>query len=894
MASGSAEYDFVPEFRASLATRQKETTMSATTSIDVRVASYPPLAQTTLSTQDAIRFVVILDVPQHLAANSWEVAIWHSEGVSNWEETRLSRATLDSNPTSLQAISSSHVRLCYHTNFSFNNTVDFTIKFRNHPGQAWRWVKDEQGLGDGMVLHQAQSLSDIAQNGLQDVIVGLNPTLRVKSALSQSPGTQLWEIRADVHAAEHGNSVFSTIELGHAWGKPHRWFALARLWSPWLVPRHGKGTFDLDCDALMSAFLGPQGLHLVLLGISDVNNVTALLRGSKAGSIEIRLRNDNRSASMGTIVAVVGKTFENALAAAMYHARGLSTRMETDGRVELASSGVQPQWLESWYDGLGFCTWNALGPDLTSTRIEHALDELENNGVKISSLIIDDNWQDIDLEGQSQYQHGWNAFEANPHSFPSGLKSTISKIRSKHSNIQHIAVWHALLGYWGGISPTGPLARQYNTVEVEREDSGRPDVPLHGNMTIIGKDDVARFYNDFYAFLEDCGIDGVKTDVQFMVDMLKSATDRTDLINEYIDAWVIAGLRHFSLRAISCMSQVPQVMFHEHMPRNRPAVVLRNSDDYYPHVPAAHPWHLWANAHNALLTQHLNVLPDWDMFQTKHEYGGFHAAARCISGGPIYITDTPGQHDLELIDQISGSTTMGKTVIFRPSVVGRSIDQYNDYHDRTILKVGSYNGASRTGTPILGAFNISSQPLIEIVPLSRFPGITGSQKYIVRSHTSGNISDVVQVDDAAADLVISLAVGGYDILTAFPVASFQRPSTADMHVANLGLIGKMTGAAAIMMNDVKSVSNDRVQVDTRLMALGILGIYISTLPTLCIADDFMITILGQPVPQHTVSADGHVLSIDVARAWGEMQLEPGWSNEVGISVYFNRMHAAAG
>lgn len=58
---------------------------------------------------------------------------------------------------------------------------------------------------------------------------------------------------------------------------------------------------------------------------------------------------------MGTIVAVVGKTFENALAAAMYHARGLSTRMETDGRVELASSGVQPQWLESWYDGLGFC-----------------------------------------------------------------------------------------------------------------------------------------------------------------------------------------------------------------------------------------------------------------------------------------------------------------------------------------------------------------------------------------------------------------------------------------------------------------------------------------------------------------------------------------------------------
>lgn len=58
---------------------------------------------------------------------------------------------------------------------------------------------------------------------------------------------------------------------------------------------------------------------------------------------------------MGTIVAVVGKTFENALAAAMYHARSLSTRSVTDNKVELASSEVQPQWLESWYDGLGYC-----------------------------------------------------------------------------------------------------------------------------------------------------------------------------------------------------------------------------------------------------------------------------------------------------------------------------------------------------------------------------------------------------------------------------------------------------------------------------------------------------------------------------------------------------------
>ncbi|KXJ91383.1 raffinose synthase Sip1 [Microdochium bolleyi] len=855
--------------------------------MDVRVASLPPLGQVTISGQDVTHFTVILDVPLAVAGDPWEVAIWHSVGVSDWRETQLSQVALDATPTSLQAIPSTYVRLCYRGVLDTTSTVDFTVKFRSRPGHVWRWVKDEQSLGDGLLVRQVPDLPDFAKSGLQDVIVGLNPRLNVKSALSQSPGTQLWEIRADVHAAEHGHSAISTLELGRAWGHMCRWFALARLWSPWLVPRHGKGPFDLESDALMGAFLGPQGLHLILLGISDINNVTALIRGSDGGSIDIRLRSDNKSASTGTIVAVVGKTFENALAAAMYHARSLSNRSETDDKIELASSDIRAQWYESWYDGLGFCTWNALGPDLTSSKIEHALDELSNNGVRISNLIIDDNWQDIDREGRSQYQQGWNAFEADPKSFPGGLKSTVSRIRTKHANIQHIAVWHALLGYWGGISPNGSLARHYDTVEVEREDSGRPDVPLHENMTIIGKDDVAQFYNDFYAFLEDCGIDGVKTDVQFMLDMLKSSTDRRELINEYIDAWVIAGLRHFSLRAISCMSQVPQIMYHEQMPRNRPAFVLRNSDDFYPHVPAAHPWHLWANAHTALLTQHLNILPDWDMFQTKHEFGGFHAAARCISGGPIYITDIPGQHDLELINQISGPTTMGKTVTFRPSVIGKSVDQYTDYHDNAILKVGSYNGASGTGTPLLGIFNIASQPLTEIIPLSRFPGTISGQSYIVRSHVSGKISNAVHIDDPASDLVVGLGLRGYDILTAFPVSTFRVPPTADIHVANLGLVGKMTGAAAIMMSDVKLASNDRVQIDTRLMALGTLGIYISTLPMLSLEDDFMITILGQAIPRHTASVRGLVLSVDVAKAWSEMQLEPGWSNEVGVKVYFS-------
>lgn len=56
-----------------------------------------------------------------------------------------------------------------------------------------------------------------------------------------------------------------------------------------------------------------------------------------------------------------------------------------------------------------------------------------------------------------------------------------------------------------------------------------------------------------------------------------------------------------------------------------------------------------------------------------------------------------------------------------------------------------------------------------------------------------------------------------------------------------------------------------------------------------IEDDFMVTIYGQAIPPHTVSvnvADKHVLQIDIEKAWKEMDLKSGWSNEVEVKVYY--------
>ena len=68
-----------------------------------------------------------------------------------------------------------------------------------------------------------------------------------------------------------------------------------------------------------------------------------------------------------------------------------------------------------------------------------------------------------------------------------------------------------------------------------------------------------------------------------------------------------------------------------------------------------------------------------------------------------------------------------------------------------------------------------------------------------------------------------------------------------------------------------------------------LGVYISVLEKLSIKRDFIVTIQGQAIPIEAVSVcetDSNVLQIDVERAWKDMALQPGWSNEVEVKLYF--------
>ena len=216
------------------------------------------------------------------------------------------------------------------------------------------------------------------------------------------------------------------------------------------------------------------------------------------------------------------------------------------------------------------------------------------------------------------------------------------------------------------------------------------------------------------------------------------------------------------------------------------------------------------------------------MFQTSHPYSAFHAAGRCVSGGPVYITDEPGKHDIDLIRQMTATSPRGKTVILRPSTIGKSVHVYTSYETERLLKVGAFHGSKGTGTVILGIFNVSERPLSELIPLRDFPGVEEDGLYVIRAHSTGEISKIMVLGEKFTLVSLDVAVKGWEILSAYPLVSFTlrgSRGTQDSltEIGVLGLLGKMTGAAAVMSSDIYIEDNGRLRIQTSLKALGVLG-----------------------------------------------------------------------
>ncbi|KAF8422527.1 hypothetical protein EV426DRAFT_172955 [Tirmania nivea] len=153
---------------------------------------------------------------------------------------------------------------------------------------------------------------------------------------------------------------------------------------------------------------------------------------------------------------------------------------------------------------------------------------------------------------------------------------------------------------------------------------------------------------------------------------------------------------------------------------------------------------------NNLYTSHLNALPDWDMFQSSlPTYGSMYAVARCISGRPIYITNTLGRHNINLINQMTASTPggTGRLISLCPSRVVTPINPFVRYRGPRLLRVGNFvRGKGRDA--LLAIFNTATSPVSELIHLADFLGIEPGKRYIVYAFSANRVVDMGSLVDS--------------------------------------------------------------------------------------------------------------------------------------------------
>ena len=121
----------------------------------------------------------------------------------------------------------------------------------------------------------------------------------------------------------------------------------------------------------------------------------------------------------------------------------------------------------------------------------------------------------------------------------------------------YVYVWHAITGYWGGVTESGQVLLEWSTM------NQRCSTLCHhlgfrttNGLGIVNPEKVFSFYNELHSYLASARTDGVKVDVQNILETLGAGHGRRVLLSrKYQQALEASIARNFPDNGIiSCMS----------------------------------------------------------------------------------------------------------------------------------------------------------------------------------------------------------------------------------------------------------------------------------------------------------------------------------------------------
>ncbi|XP_073005919.1 probable galactinol--sucrose galactosyltransferase 2 [Typha latifolia] len=608
-----------------------------------------------------------------------------------------------------------------------------------------------------------------------------------------------------------------------------------KLW--WMTQRMGACGRDVPLETqfmLLETTADPVNAYVVFLPLLE-GPFRVALQGNERDEIEICVESGDKAVeTKHGMHMVYMHTGTNPFEVINQAVKAVEKHMQTFHHREKKK-------LPSFLDWFGWCTWDAFYTDVTAEGVHQGLKSLSEGGAPPRFLIIDDGWQQIGSELKEQsgavVQEGaqfasrltgikenakFQKRDGEKDQTP-GLKLLVEEAKNRH-NVKCVYVWHAMAGYWGGVKPAAEGMEHYESalaypVQSPGVMGNQPDIVLDSlsvlGLGLVHPKKVISFYDELHAYLASCGIDGVKVDVQNIIETLGAGHGgRVSLTRAYQQALEASIGRNFPDNGcISCMCHNTDTLYSA-----KQTAVMRASDDFYPRDPASHTIHISSVAYNSLFLGEF-VQPDWDMFQSLHPAAEYHGAARAIGGCAIYVSDKPGHHNFDMLKKLvlpDGSVLRAR-LPGRPTRDSLFSDPARD--GTSLLKIWNVNKCSG----VVGVFNCQGAGWCKIAKKTLIhdaaPGtLTGS----VRAVDVDNIAEIAGPGWGGqavvyafksgelvrlpkdATLPITLKILEYELLHICPI----KVITSNISFAPIGLLDMFNSGGAVEQFDVLRSSNN--------------------------------------------------------------------------------------
>ena len=300
-----------------------------------------------------------------------------------------------------------------------------------------------------------------------------------------------------------------------------RRFVLCHRWDPyWMKPAAGAHLSQVppETQYLLAHLDEGQWLLLVPL-VGELFRYSLRAKKGEEALVLVGETGDAHTAGHGglALYAAVGPDPD---ALARDGARSAAKRL---GIGKLRADKSVPDFCDTF----GWCTWDAFYQEVSAELVERGLESFAAGGVSPRFLILDDGWQSVRRMPTGEKR--LTAFAAND-KFPGGLAPLVARAKASFS-VQHFLVWHAVVGYWGGVDPEA--LPDYGVVAQTRHlgDGILHHMPLFNEdwwgplVGFVPTRRIGAFYDGYHAALVAEGVDGVKVDSQAVLEALSQRAE---------------------------------------------------------------------------------------------------------------------------------------------------------------------------------------------------------------------------------------------------------------------------------------------------------------------------------------------------------------------------------